>query len=306
MKVAVALGGNALLKRGEPLTAENQARNIRRAARALGALGKDHDLVVVHGSGPQVGLLALQDAAVPEAGNFPLDVLNAQTTGMIGYPVAQALRNELPERQVASILTQIEVDPDDPAFAHPTKPIGPVYTREEAERLARERHWHVAPDGKGWRRVVPSPQPKRILEIETIQLLVDAGVLVLAAGGGGIPVVFDALGRAHGVEAIIDKDPAAALLAMNIGAQALLLLTDTPAVQAGWGTPDARDLFELTVTEARELDLPAGSMGPKVRAAAAFVERTGARAGIGCLEDAAAILEGSAGTRIVPAPVKTG
>lgn len=298
MRIVVALGGNALLRRGQALTAENQARNIARAAEALGRIARGNELVVVHGSGPQVGLLALQDAALPDQGNFPLDILNAETTGMIGYPVAQELGNVLPERKVASLLTQIEVDPRDPAFQNPTKPIGPVYSEEEARAVADRRGWVVGPDGDGWRRIVPSPPPVRILELDVIRLLVDAGVILLCAGGGGIPVVFDAWGRAHGVEAIIDKDPSAGLVAREIAADAFLLLTDVAQVEVGWGTEDARPLDEITVDQVRELELPAGSMGPKVAAAADFVEGTGGMAAIGRLEDAHEILAGRAGTRI--------
>jgi len=289
MRIVVALGGNALLRRGQALTAENQATNIASAAQALGRISDGNELVVVHGSGPQVGLLALQDAAVPEQGNFPLDILNAETTGMIGYPVAQELGNVLPERRVASLLTQIEVDPEHPAFRNPTKPIGPVYDEDDARALAERRGWTVGRDGKGWRRIVPSPPPVRILEMDVIRLLVDAGVVLLCAGGGGIPVVFDAWGRAHGVEAIIDKDPSAALVARELEADALLLL---------WGTEKARPLGEVTVEEIRSYEFPAGSMGPKVAAAADFAARTGGLAAIGCLEEAPEILAGGAGTRI--------
>ena len=294
----MALGGNALLLRGEALTAENQARNVARAAEALGRIADGNELVVVHGSGPQVGLLALQDAALADQGNFPLDILNAETIGMIGYPVAQELGNVLPDRKVATLLTRIEVDPRDPAFQDPTKPIGPVYTEEEARRAASRKGWTVGPDGECWRRLGPTPPPVRILDVAVMRLLVDAGVILLCAGGGGIPVVFDAWGRAHGVEAIIDKDPSAALVARELEADALLFFTDVPAVEAGWGTEDARPLDEVTVEEIRSYDFPAGSMGPKVAAATTFVEETGGLAAIGRLSDAADILAGREGTRI--------
>ncbi|MCG6990187.1 MAG: carbamate kinase [Gemmatimonadetes bacterium] len=299
MKVVVGLGGNALLRRGEPLTGEAQRRNVVAAARSLAEVARDHALVVTHGNGPQVGLLALQDASMPNSGNFSLDVLGAQTEGMIGYLLAQELRNEAPEVRVATILTQVEVDPADPAFGAPTKPVGPVYDAEQARALAAQRRWDFAPDGAGIRRVVPSPAPRRVLEIDTIRLLVEAGTVVICAGGGGIPVVFNGWGRVHGVEAVIDKDRSAALVAEELGADALLLLTDVRAVMAGWGTPEERALDVLTLGEADSGAFPAGSMGPKVEAAAAFVRATGGMAAIGALEDAVAILRGDAGTRIV-------
>jgi carbamate kinase len=299
VRIVVALGGNALLRRDEPLTAETQARNVARAAEALREIAGGNDLLVVHGSGPQVGLLALQDAERPDRGGFPLDVLNAQTIGMVGYPVAQALENLVPGRSVASLLTRVEVDPDDPAFHEPTKPIGPVYGEEEARRLGEEKGWTMGRDGEGWRRLVASPRPVRILEREAIRLLVDHGIVLLCAGGGGIPVVVDSEGRARGVEAIVDKDRAAGLVARAVDADAFLLLTDVEAVQVGWGTDEARPLEEIGVEEARELELPAGSMGPKVEAATDFASERGGPAGIGRLEDAAAILRGEAGTRIV-------
>lgn len=300
MKVVVGLGGHALLRRDEPLTGVAQQRNVRQAATLLGKLAREHKIVVTHGNGPQVGLLALQDAAMPESGNFSLDVLGAETEGMIGYLLAQELRNVLSDTPIASILTQVEVDPADPAFRAPSKPVGPVYPESEARALAERRGWAVARDGDGFRRVVPSPTPLRVLEIETIRLLVDAGTVVICAGGGGIPVVFGAWGRVSGVEAVIDKDRSAGLVARELNADALLLLTDVEGVQTGWGTEDATLIREVTVDEVRALDLADGSMGPKVEAAADFVEETGGIAAIGALEDAARILAGEAGTRIVP------
>lgn len=298
MRIVVALGGNALLRRGEPLTAETQARNLKAASGAIAELGRDHGLVITHGNGPQVGLLALQDAAIPDAGNFPLDVLGAETTGMIGYMISQELRNQLPGRQVATILTQIEVDPKDPAFHRPTKPIGPVYTEEEAVELAEHRGWAIARDGNGFRRVVPSPKPIRILEVDALRLLVGAGVIVICAGGGGIPVIFDPWGNVHGVEAVIEKDLSAALVARTVGADALLLLTDADGVMLDWGTSTERRIERATPEEILALELPEGSMGPKVQAAADFVTATGGFAGIGRLKDAKEILEGRAGTLI--------
>jgi carbamate kinase len=294
----VGLGGNALLKRGEPITHEAQRGNVLRAAAALAGVARDHELVVTHGNGPQVGLLALQDLAVPELGNFTLDVLSAETEGMIGYLLARELRNELPEARVVSLLTQVEVDPDDPAFRYPSKPVGPVYTREQAGELARARRWSVAPDGDGYRRVVPSPTPLRVLEIDTLRLLVEAGTVVICAGGGGIPVIFDPFGRVHGVEAVVDKDHSTALVAEALDADALVLLTDVDAVYEHWGEHSQRALERSSPEELLALDLPEGSMRPKAEAAARFVQRTGGFAAIGALGDAAAIVRGEAGTLI--------
>lgn len=298
MRVVAALGGNALLRRGEPLDAETQRRNVAVAAHALAAIAREHELIVTHGNGPQVGLLALQAEAYPEGGTYPLDVLGAESEGMIGYLLQQGLRNALGDRDVVTLLTQVRVDGDDPAFASPSKPIGPVYSRAAAAELAASRGWAVRPDGPHWRRVVASPEPAAIVEIAAIELLVDAGVLAICAGGGGVPVVGDGDGGLRGVEAVVDKDLVAALLATALRADTLLLLTDVPAVQAGWGTPAARPLARATPAELRGLDLAAGSMGPKVEAASRFAEATGGRAMIGALEDARALLDGSAGTSV--------
>jgi carbamate kinase len=300
MRVVVALGGNALLHRGEPADADTQRHHVTVAARAVAGLAGNHQVVLTHGNGPQIGLLALQSEAYPKVRPYPLDVLGAESEGMIGYLLDQALQNELPDRQLATLLTQVVVDPHDPAFAGPTKPVGPVYSEAEARRLAVERGWTVAADGRWWRRVVASPEPLDIRELPAIRLLVEAGVLVVCAGGGGIPVVVEA-GRVHGVEAVIDKDLAAALLARRLAAQFLLLLTDVPAVELDWGTPRARPLGMATPAELRAYRFAAGSMGPKIEAACRFVEATGGRAAIGALADAAAILRGQAGTTIAPA-----
>lgn len=302
MRVVIALGGNALLRRGQPLEAEVQRRNIGSAAAAIAAVARAHTVIVTHGNGPQVGLLALQAEAYPRLRPYPLDVLGAETEGMIGYLLEQELRNRLPGREVATLLTQVEVATDDPAFAHPTKPIGPAYPRLEAERLATERGWAIAPDGDAWRRMVPSPEPRRILELATIRLLVQAGALVVCAGGGGIPVVVTPVGGIHGVEAVIDKDLAAALLARELEAEALLLLTDVEAVYRDWGRPSAQPLRDMTPSQLQHYPFEPGSMGPKVEAACRFVEATGGYAGIGRLEAAAAILAGWEGTIIRPDP----
>ena len=302
MRIVVALGGNALLRRGEAADAETQRRNVADAVKALAALAGSHELVITHGNGPQVGLLALQGEASVQVPPYPLDVLGAETEGMIGYLLDQELVNALGARPVATLLTQVIVDPGDPAFERPTKFIGPVYTKERAQQLAFSRHWAVAADGDHWRRVVPSPQPRGIVELPTIRLLVEAGVLVVCVGGGGIPVVVDHDGRLHGVEGVVDKDLAAALLAEGLGADALLMLTDVDGVQVNWGTPQARRLSEVSVGELAGMTFAAGSMGPKVQAACRFAEGTGGMAAIGSLGDAAEILRGRRGTRVHPAP----
>lgn len=295
--VVAALGGNALLRRGEPQTLEAQEANALRACHALAELAQDHDLVVTHGNGPQVGLAALRS----EAGGHhpqPLDVLGAETEGLIGYLLERGLRSVLPGRAVAALLTQVEVDRGDPAFHEPTKPIGPVYDEATARRMADERRWSIAPDGEGWRRVVPSPRPRAILELEAIRVLVERSVIPICAGGGGVPVIIDPGGRVHGVEGVVDKDATAALLARQLQADLLLLLTDVEGVLADYGTPDQRLLRHTTPTELRSLGLPAGSMGPKAEACAAFVEATGGRAAIGRLQDAVAVARGEAGTQV--------
>jgi len=302
LKIVVALGGNALLRRGESPTAEAQQHNVEIAADAVAALARDHDVVVTHGNGPQVGLLALQAAAYADVPSYPLDVLGAESEGMIGYLLEQALENRVPGVSVASLLTQVVVDPADAAFTRPTKPIGPVYAREDAERLAAERGWAVGPDGTGFRRLVASPEPREIVELGTIRLLVDAGVLVICSGGGGIPVV-RRNGALHGIEAVIDKDLSAELLAELLEADVLLMLTDVPVVERDWGTPAATAIRRASPDELCSMRFASGSMGPKVDAACRFVKRTRGRAAIGALADAAAIVRGEAGTLIVPDPV---
>ena len=300
MRVVAALGGNALLRRGEPLTAENQRANIRVAAQALLPVAEQHDLILTHGNGPQVGLLALQNMAYRPDESYPLDVLDAESEGMIGYLLEQELGNLLPRRRFATLLTRIEVARDDPAFARPTKPIGPVYEREEAERLAAERDWTIAPDGAKWRRVVPSPEPRRILEIEVIRQLVASGVVVICAGGGGIPVV-GGHGGYGGVEAVIDKDLAGALLARSLKADAFLMLTDVEGVYRDWGKPEAELIRRIAPEDLDPAAFAAGSMGPKAAAARRFAETDGGFAAIGQLSDAARMLAGEAGTMVTPA-----
>jgi carbamate kinase len=305
MRVLVALGGNALLKRGEPMTSDAQRANVRVAARALAPVAERHQLVLSHGNGPQVGLLALQSAAYEEVEAYPLDVLGAQTEGMIGYMVEQELGNLLPpEVPFATILTMVEVDADDPAFADPTKFVGPVYDRDEAEALAAAKGWVVKPDGAKFRRVVPSPEPKRIFEIRPIRWLLDKGTIVICAGGGGIPTMW-VPGKERtlsGVEAVIDKDFASELLAREVGADLFIMATDVDGVYEAWGTPAQHRLDRVTPAELRAMDFAAGSMGPKVEAAARFVEATGRRAAIGALSDIEKIIDGSGGTNVVSGP----
>lgn len=299
-RLVVALGGNALLRRGEPMTAEIQRAHAGEAMAAVAVLAETHEVVLTHGNGPQVGLLALQASAYRDVPPYPLDVLGAESEGMIGYVLEQELQNRVPDRPAVTILTQVVVDPEDPAFGHPTKPIGPVYTEEQARQLADERDWSIAPDGDHFRRVVASPQPLRIVELPAIRLLVDAGATVVCAGGGGIPVTTSDAGTLHGVEAVIDKDLAGELLARSLDADFLLMLTDVPAVMRDWGEPDERPIRRATASELRSMQFANGSMGPKVEAACRFVEATGKQAAIGALEDASRIVAGKAGTLVVP------
>ncbi|HVS84747.1 MAG TPA: carbamate kinase [Gaiellaceae bacterium] len=291
MRIVVALGGNALLRRGEEPSVDAQRANVEAAAAALAPLAAAHELVLTHGNGPQVGLLALQADSGRDVAPTPLDVLGAESEGMIGYLLVQALGNRLPGRRIASVLTQVAVDPGDPAFLAPAKPIGPVYREVRARQLAATRGWTIAADGDWFRRVVPSPEPLEIVEVETVLALLAAGVLPVCAGGGGIPVRRNGDGELRGVEAVIDKDLAAELLARSVGAERLLLLTDVSAVE--W---DGRPLRRATPAELRGLSFPAGSMGPKVEAACRFAERTGGVAAIGALGEAVAIVAGEAGT----------
>lgn len=301
MKILVALGGNALLKRGEPLTATNQRANINIAAERISRITDDNQVVVAHGNGPQVGLLALQSAAYTEVEAYPLDVLGAESEAMIGYMLEQELGNVLPpEQRIVTILTMTEVDRNDPAFDNPTKFIGPVYDQEMAEQLAEQKGWVVKPDGPYYRRVVASPLPKRIIEQEAINHLVDKNTMVICAGGGGIPTYLDENQKLHGVEAVIDKDLCSALLAENLDADLLVIATDVEGVYKGWGTPDQELLSTLKVSEIDELNLAAGSMGPKVEAARNFAQHTGKRAVIGALADIEDLVLGKAGTTVVP------
>jgi carbamate kinase len=303
VRVVVALGGNALLRRGEALTHENQRRNVAVACESLAPLALEHELVVSHGNGPQVGLLALQGAAYTKVPTYPLDVLDAETQGMIGYMVEQELGNRLPmELPLATLLTMIEVDNDDPAFGDPTKPIGPLYDGPTADRLSRERGWTVKPDGDSFRRVVPSPEPRRIFELRQIRWLLERGCVVICAGGGGIPTTYRLGRRLVGVEAVIDKDRASALLATGLHADVLVMATDVDAVYVGWDTPAARAVAWAHPDELMDhgVGFAAGSMRPKVEAACRFAA-TGGMAAIGALADVGQMVEGKAGTIVTTA-----
>lgn len=298
MRIVAALGGNALLKRRETPDAETLTKNVGAAADAIAEIATSHEIVVTHGNGPQIGLLALQSEAYPDVPPYPLDILGAETEGMIGYLIERELRNRLPGREIATLLTQVEVASDDPAFAHPTKPIGPVYDAETAQRLARKYGWTVAADGDGFRRVVPSPVPQRIVQIEPVRRLLETGVLVICAGGGGVPVTVTESGALHGVEAVVDKDLASASLAVALDAEVLLLLTDVDGVYADFGGKNPHRIRSSSPELLGGMPFDAGSMGPKVSAACDFAIRTGGTAAIGSLEQATQILAGDAGTLI--------
>lgn len=302
MRIVVALGGNALLHRGERPDAAVQEANIDRVATAIAALAGEHEIVVTHGNGPQIGLLAMESAADPAlSAPYPLDLLGAQTQGMIGSLLARTLHDALPGRKIATLVTHTLVRADDPAFDRPVKFVGQVYSRDLAESLARKRGWHIARDTTGWRRVVPSPVPEGIVETEIIHDLLNSGSLVIGAGGGGVPVVADRdTGALTGAEAVIDKDLTAALLAEELKADFLLILTDVPCVYAGYGTPRQHPVLGATPAELRAGGFPDGSMGPKTEAAARFVERTGGLAAIGALDAAYEIVHGRSGTLVRP------
>ena len=301
MLIVTALGGNALLRRGEPMTSDNQRRNVRIAAEALAPVALDHQLVVTHGNGPQVGLLALQGAAYTKVESYPLDVLDAETEGMIGYMIEQELGNLVPfERPFATLLTMIEVDRADPAFSNPTKFIGPVYDKAESDRLVQEKGWVFKQDGDKWRRVVPSPEPKRIFELRPIKWLLERNTIVIAAGGGGIPTMYDPAAdrKLIGVECVIDKDFATELLARELVADVFVMLTDAEAVYVDWGKPTQRPIRRASPATLAQMDFAAGSMGPKVKAACRFALATGKRAAIGALADLPRIIAGQSGTTV--------
>lgn len=297
MRILLALGGNALFRRDEVAAAANQRRNVEAAARALARIAGEHEVLLTHGNGPQVRLLAARNEAFPDVPAYPLDVLDAESEGMVAHMLELALRNELPDRDVVSVLTEVVVAADDPAFGKPTKPVGPVYDKERAQSLRLDHGWAMGRDGGGFRRLVPSPEPHAIAEIRSLRVLLDAGALVICAGGG-IPVALDGLGTMEDVEAVVDKDLTAALLARRLDADLLVMLTDVGAVHADWGGPRDRPIAGAEPAELRKLKFEAGSIGPKVEAACRFSEATGRRAAIGSLADVARVVQGAAGTQV--------
>ncbi|WP_053748703.1 carbamate kinase [Streptomyces sp. MMG1533] len=302
MRIVIALGGNALLRRGDCPDAAVQQANIDRVATAVAGLALEHEIVITHGNEPQIGLLAMESAADPVlTAPYPLDLLGAQTEGLIGSLLVRTLHDTLPGRKIAALVTHTLVRADDPAFTRPTKRVGPVYPRDVARALARRRGWHIAKDATGWRQVVASPAPEAIVETETIHDLLTCGALVICAGGGGVPVIADSdTGALHGVDAVIDKDLTAALLAEELKADFLLILTDVPNVYTDYGTPDQHPVLDATPDDLRRGGFPDGTMGPKTEAAARFVERTGGLAAIGSLDAAYEILHGRSGTLVRP------
>ncbi|TYB64876.1 carbamate kinase [Nonomuraea sp. PA05] len=303
MLLVVALGGNALLERGERPDALVQREHVRAAARALAPLAAEHTLVLCHGNGPQIGMLAVESENDPALTHpYPLDTLGAQTQGMIGYWLAQELGNAGLTGPVVTIVTRTQVDADDPAFRTPTKFVGNGYPELTARRLAREHGWSIARDGRDWRRVVASPAPRAVVELPTIRHLAAAGTTVICGGGGGVPVVTRG-GRSEGAQAVVDKDLTAALLAIELGADRLVVLTDVDAVRQDFGTPRERPLLQVDAAELGAMRFPAGSMGPKVEACVRFVTATGRPAAIGALRDAPAVLAGTAGTAVTAAPL---
>lgn len=297
--VVIALGGNALLQRGEVLSADNQYKNIDTVARLISKLATKYRIAIVHGNGPQVGLLALQNMAYTAVPSYPLDILVAESQGMLGYMISERLQQQPNVKAVTTLLTRVEVDPKDPSFNDPTKYIGPVYQQDEADKLTKEYGWQFKPDGKYIRRVVPSPKPQKIIDIDAIKLLLDKQFIVISNGGGGIPMIKQEIGY-RGVEAVIDKDSAAAQLAIQLKADHLMILTDADAVYLDWGTPQQKALRDVTPLELKPLAVDDGSIGPKAGAAIQFVEQTGNRAYIGALKDAEDLLQGNKGTRVMP------
>jgi len=307
LRIVLALGGNALLRRDQAMTPANQLANVRRAATQVALVARGNELLLTHGNGPQVGLLALQASAYTAVPAYPLDVLGAETDGMLGYLLEQELSNRLPSRAVATLITRVEVRLTDPAFDAPSKPIGPVYAAADAERVAIRHGWTMAADGTGMRRVVPSPAPMRVMNLQSIRWLLSHGVLVIAGGGGGVPVAMQPAAAdepsgtppsLQGVEAVVDKDATSALLARDLQADVLLIATDVPALYADWSLPTQRPVLTATPAELSSMNFATGSMGPKVQAACDFVRATGKRAVIGSLDDIQAMLQGTAGTQI--------
>ncbi len=299
MRVVAALGGNALLQRGEEPAASIQRHHVEDAVTQLASIARDHELVITHGNGPQVGVLAVESANDPELSlPYPLDVIGAQTQGMIGYWLAQAFTNALPDRPVVALVTRTIVDRNDPSFQHPTKFVGVTYDETEARRLAASSNWTVAPDGARWRRVVASPEPRSIIESPMIQKLAGGGTIVICVGGGGIPVREDGDGHLSGVEGVIDKDLATAVIARDLQADIMLILTDVDGIYRDFGSSDQQLIHAATSKELRAMSFSAGSMGPKVEAACRFVESGGTRAVIGKLDEAQGLLAGTSGTTV--------
>ncbi|OOF55143.1 carbamate kinase [Rodentibacter myodis] len=304
MRIVVALGGNALLKRGEPMTAQNQSVNIRIAAEQLAKIKQNNELVISHGNGPQVGLLALQHAAYyaqdPKIEPYPLDVLVSQTVGMIGYMLQQELTNLAPQSPTITVLNQVIVDPNDPAFTKPSKPIGQVYSKEEAEKLAVEKGWTVMQDGQYYRRAVPSPLPKEVTGIDSVKALLGNGNIVICGGGGGIPSYYNAKGELQGVEAVVDKDLCTAVISQELAADLFIIATDVSAACINFNTPNQKQIAKANPTALEELsnEFAPGSMAPKVKAVINFVKATGKDAVIGSLSDIERIVKGEAGTRV--------
>ncbi|MDN5766959.1 MAG: carbamate kinase [Humibacillus sp.] len=298
MRVVVALGGNALAKRGEPMTADRLRANVKSTCLALAGLALEHEVVITHGNGPQVGLLALQNLAYRDVAAYPLDILGAETQGMIGYVIQQELTNALAgAREVAAIVTTAVVEDDDPAFSHPTKLIGPQYSAQDAAEAAAEYRWTIARDGNLFRRVVPSPNPVRIQQTPIVRLLLETDRLVVCVGGGGVPVRIDDRGREIGMQAVVDKDLASAALAAELDADTLIMLTDSDYVSENWGTPEQRDILTATPEAIAELAFEEGSMRPKVDAAIR-VAKAGGRALIGPLDRLDDLLARRVGTEI--------
>ncbi len=305
MKIVIALGGNAMLQRGQPLEASIQRENIRKAAQVIAKVADEHQVILTHGNGPQVGLLALQNAAYDKVFPYPLDVLGAETAGMIGYMMNMELRNLRPKMPIVTMVTETLVSSEDPAFQNPTKFVGPVYGEEEAKSLAAEKDWSIKADGEYFRRVVPSPMPQSVIEGNTVGQLSDAGALVICSGGGGVPVCRQEDGTLEGIEAVVDKDLTSAILAKQLKADALIIMTDVDAVCINFGQPDQKKIHQATTGQISELDFPAGSMGPKIEAAADFVKEGGEYAAIGSLYDLEQIVSGEAGTRITESAGET-
>ena len=300
MRIVLSIGGNALLKRGEAMSEATQQKNIAEAVRSMGSILNEHEVLITHGNGPQVGLLALQAENYKDVPAYSLDILGAESQAMVGYMLLEALQQAHPNKRFVNIVTRSLVSCDDPAFDNPTKFIGAVYSKERALEMAKWHHWSVKPDGQYWRRVVPSPEPIEVLEAGAIESLMQAGFTVIAAGGGGVPMVRDEAGTLYGVEAVIDKDLAASLLAQALGADLFLIVTDVDAVYTHFGETDARAIYQTTPDELSECFFPAGSMGPKVKAASRFVKCTGHRAAIGSLSEIEGLLLGTTGTQITP------